>query len=136
MLIRAPHRGAHRGFSQTTQKAPAMLPDTLPPAGSSTRTNGAPPAPLDAAQLAYIVQMQNYMGQRLAALEQLLTQMSINQTNGQQQVLVKDVSMSFWSMVIFMVKWALASIPAIAIVIGAIMAAAMFSANFFSTLLR
>lgn len=113
-----------------------MLPDTLPPADSSTRTNGAPPAPLDAAQLAYIVQMQNYMGRRLAALEQLLTQMSINQTNGQQQVLVKDVSMSFWSMVIFMVKWALASIPAIAIVIAAISAAMIFSANFFSAMLR
>ena len=114
-----------------------MLPDTLPPASQTTRTNGAPPpAAFDAAQLAYIIQMQTYMGQRLAALEQLLTHLALNQTNGQQQVLVKDVSMSFWSMVIFMVKWALASIPAVAILVGAIMAAMIFSANFFSTLLR
>ena len=113
-----------------------MVPDTLPPATQTARANGAPPPALDAAQLAYIVQMQTYMGQRLAALEQLLTHLALNQTNGQQQVLVKDVSMSFWSMVIFMVKWALASIPAVAILVGAIMAAIIFSANFFSTLLR
>ena len=114
-----------------------MVSDTLPPASQTARTNGAPPsAAFDAAQLAYIIQMQTYMGQRLAALEQLLTQMALNQTNGQQQVLVRDVSMSFWSMVIFMVKWALASIPAVAILVGAIMAAMIFSANFFSTLLR
>ncbi len=114
-----------------------MVPDTLPPASQTTRTNGAPPpAAIDAAQLAYIVQMQTYIGQRLAVLEQLLTQISLNQTNGQQQVLVRDVSMSFWSMVIFMVKWSLAAIPAIAILAGAIMATVIFSAGFFSALLR
>jgi len=136
MLIHAPHGGAQQGFSHTSRKAPAMVPDTLPPASQTTRTNGAPPPAIDAAQLAYIVQMQTYMGQRLAALEQLLTQISLNQTNGQQQVLVRDVSMSFWSMVIFMVKWSLAAIPAIAILAGAIMAAVIFSAGFFSALLR
>ena len=113
-----------------------MVPDTLPPATRTTDSNGKPPPALDAAQLAYIVQMQTYMGQRLAALEQLLTQMALNQTNGQQQVLVRDVSMSFWSMVIFMVKWSLAAIPAIVILAGATMAAMIFSAGFFSAMLR
>ena len=32
-----------------------------------------------------------------------------------QNVAVKDVSMSFWSMVGFMVKWSIATIPAIII---------------------
>ena len=34
-----------------------------------------------------------------------------------QEVIVKDIKMSFDSMVIFMVKWALASIPALIILI-------------------
>jgi len=39
-----------------------------------------------------------------------------------QEVVVKDISMSFGSMVAFMVKWALASIPALIIlmILGAI----------------
>ena len=94
-----------------------MVPDSLPPASQTARANGAPPPALDAAQLAYIVQMQTYMGQRLAALEQLLTHLALNQTNGQQQVMVKDVSMSFVAMVVFMVKWALAAAPALGILI-------------------
>ena len=32
-----------------------------------------------------------------------------------QRIVVTDIHMPFWSMVIFMVKWALASIPAIII---------------------
>ena len=32
-----------------------------------------------------------------------------------QRVVVTDIHMPFWSMVVFMVKWALASIPAIII---------------------
>ena len=32
-----------------------------------------------------------------------------------QRVVVTDIHMPFWSMVVFMVKWALASIPAILI---------------------
>ncbi len=32
--------------------------------------------------------------------------------NDQPRVIVTDVQMNFWSMVTFMVKWALASIPA------------------------
>ena len=34
-----------------------------------------------------------------------------------QEVIVKDIKMSFDSMVIFMVKWALASIPALIILV-------------------
>lgn len=29
-----------------------------------------------------------------------------------REVVVKDIKMGFWSMVVFMVKWALAAIPA------------------------
>lgn len=32
-----------------------------------------------------------------------------------QEVIVVDLKMSFWSMVVFMVKWAIASIPALII---------------------
>ena len=39
-----------------------------------------------------------------------------------QYVVVTDIRMRFWSMVIFMVKWVLASIPAI-IILGVIMMA-------------
>ena len=35
-----------------------------------------------------------------------------------QAVVVLDVRMSFWSMVIFMVKWSLAAIPALAILMA------------------
>ncbi len=39
------------------------------------------------------------------------------------EVVVTDISMSFWSMVVFMVKWVIAAIPAflILMVIGAIL---------------
>jgi hypothetical protein len=36
---------------------------------------------------------------------------------GAQPVVVVDVNMGFWSMVVFMVKWALASIPALLILL-------------------
>ena len=41
-----------------------------------------------------------------------------------QEVVVADIHMPFWSMVTFMVKWAIASIPAILIlfVLGVILA--------------
>lgn len=39
-------------------------------------------------------------------------------------VIIKDIQMPFWSMVTFMVKWALAAIPAI-IIIGFIIAVLM-----------
>ena len=46
-----------------------------------------------------------------------------------QEVVVVDIQMRFWSMVGFMVKWAIATIPAliILIVIGAIVIAAVGS---------
>jgi hypothetical protein len=39
----------------------------------------------------------------------------MNDEANTQRVVVTDIHMPFWSMVIFMVKWALASIPAIMI---------------------
>lgn len=41
------------------------------------------------------------------------------------QVRIADIDMAFWSMVVFMVKWAIATIPAVFILIGAIMLAAI-----------
>ena len=34
------------------------------------------------------------------------------ETESNQHVVVTDIRMSFWSMVVFMVKWAVAAIPA------------------------
>ena len=46
-----------------------------------------------------------------------------------QEVVVTDIHMPFWSMVTFMVKWAIAAIPAIIIlfVLGVILAAILGS---------
>ncbi|TLU83512.1 MAG: hypothetical protein FDX30_06780 [Chlorobium sp.] len=47
---------------------------------------------------------------------------------GEQKVVVTDIRMPFWSMVVFMVKWAFASIPAMIVlffVVGIIMAVMM-----------
>jgi hypothetical protein len=41
--------------------------------------------------------------------------MPMNDEANIQRIVVTDIHMPFWSMVIFMVKWALASIPAIII---------------------
>ena len=49
-----------------------------------------------------------------------------------QHVVVEDVRMDFWSMVTFMVKWAVASIPAAAIVV-AIVTLFMFLINALAT---
>jgi len=35
-----------------------------------------------------------------------------NITNGRQEVTITDIKMPFWSMVMFMIKWAIATIPA------------------------
>ena len=44
-----------------------------------------------------------------------------------REIVVTDIKIPFWSMVVLMVKWALAAIPAviILIVIGGVMAAAL-----------
>lgn len=45
-----------------------------------------------------------------------------------QKVIVTDIKMSFWSMVIFMIKWTIASIPAFIILIAlAAMIMALFA---------
>jgi len=47
--------------------------------------------------------------------------------DGTREVVVTDIKIPFWSMVVLMVKWALAAIPAIVIliVIGAVISAAL-----------
>lgn len=39
------------------------------------------------------------------------------ETNEPTRIVVTDIKMPFWSMVIFMVKWAIAAIPALVILI-------------------
>jgi len=41
---------------------------------------------------------------------------SLHGKNSMNEVIIKDIQMPFWSMVIFMVKWAFAAIPAIIII--------------------
>jgi hypothetical protein len=48
-------------------------------------------------------------------------------TEGRREVVVTDVKIPFWSMVVLMVKWAIAAIPAVIIL--------MLIAALFSTLL-
>ena len=50
---------------------------------------------------------------------------SQTQQNNKSEVVVVDIKMPFWSMVVFIVKWVIASIPAfiILIIIGAIFTA-------------
>jgi hypothetical protein len=50
--------------------------------------------------------------------------MDENKTQDEQKVVVTDIHMPFWSMVVFMVKWVFASIPAMiifSVVMGFIM---------------
>lgn len=49
-----------------------------------------------------------------------------------REVVVTDIQMPFNSMVFFMVKWAIASIPAISI----LMIAGLFVSTFFAALMR
>lgn len=52
-------------------------------------------------------------------------EMEENKSRDEQKVVVTDIRMPFWSMVVFMVKWVFASIPAMiifSVVIGLIMA--------------
>ena len=50
----------------------------------------------------------------------------------ENRVVVTDIKMPFWSMVVFMVKWAIAAIPAFMLlgIIGAILAAVLRSMFF------
>lgn len=53
-----------------------------------------------------------------------------------KEVIVTDVSMPFWSMVVFMIKWSFASIPALVImamvwaIVGVFTAGAVGAAGF------
>lgn len=48
--------------------------------------------------------------------------------NDSQNVIITDIKMPFFSMVIFMIKWVFAIIPAV-IIVGAIIAVLIFGAN-------
>ena len=112
MLIHAPHREAQRGFSHTTRKAPAMLLDTLPSALQSSSSNNGATAQVDPNQIAHLLELQTDVERHLAKIERLLIQMEYNQTSGNQQVAVSDVTMNFGDKVIFLVTWAAAAVPA------------------------
>ena len=79
--------------------------DSLPPTASR------PPSP-DSTQVTQLIQIQSRIDQRLARIEADMADILAYQRTGSQQVMVQDVSMNFGSMVFFMVKWAIASIPA------------------------
>jgi hypothetical protein len=49
-----------------------------------------------------------------------------------EEVVVRDIRMSFISMVIFMVKWVLASIPALMILVGLAALAGSLLGGFFA----
>ena len=52
-------------------------------------------------------------------------------SNSIQPVIVTDIEMSFWSMVVFMVKWVIAAIPAMIILAVIGFAAATLLGGFF-----
>lgn len=59
---------------------------------------------------------------------------AVQTLNGSQPVVVVDIQMKFWSMVVFMVKWAFAAIPALIIIALIITALTMFLTGFISGL--
>ena len=90
---------------------------------TETQPSFPPPAanrapPMSAVDFALMMQLHRQIDERIARVERLLEQVVINQTSRAQQVMVNDVSMSFGAMVLFMVKWAIASIPAAIILIA------------------
>ena len=58
---------------------------------------------------------QNNDGQATATPDALATLVARDSKSGSKKVVVTDIKMPFESMVIFMVKWAFASIPAVII---------------------
>ena len=54
-----------------------------------------------------------------------------DENGDRQEVVVTDVKMPFWSMVVFMVKWAIASIPAFVILLLIYGVASSFIASLF-----
>ncbi len=70
------------------------------------------PTTIDPQQFAQFMQGQAQLHQRMTAIESDLKVIATQQRNGEQKVTVRDVSMSFSAMVYFMVKWAIAAIPA------------------------
>lgn len=56
--------------------------------------------------------------------------------NGAQPIVVVDVQMRFWSMVVFMVKWALAAIPALLILMFLMAGVVSLVGVWFATLFK
>lgn len=54
-----------------------------------------------------------------------------SQSTGPWPVTVTDIDMPFWSMVGFMIKWAIASIPAALILFGVVAAVGFFAVVLF-----
>lgn len=50
------------------------------------------------------------------------------------KTIITDVDMPFWSIVLFMVKWAFASIPAIFIIVGILLGIFLLLAVFFGSI--
>jgi len=89
------------------------------------------------ATLQHLLQTQQSTEQRIVLLHQTIMTVASNQAKTEQLVVVRDIKMTFWSMVIFMVKWAVAAVPALIVlwVIGWI-ALISFGAFFAALLMR
>ena len=108
---------------------------------TETQPSFPPPAanrapPMSAVDFALMMQLHRQIDTRIAYLEQALTLVANNQTNSAQKVMVNDVSMSFSAMVWFMVKWAIASIPAAIILIMLVWFVALFFGAMLAALFR
>lgn len=65
-----------------------------------------------------------------SAVSPSLSKKAVQAISGSQPVVVVDIQMKFWSMVVFMVKWAFAAIPALIIIAVIVTLITMFSAGF------
>lgn len=93
------------------------------------------PPPVTVVDFAIMMQLHRQIDARIEHLEQVLMQVANNQTNSAQKVMVNDISMSFSAMVWFMVKWAIASIPATIILTMILIIVGWFVLLFFGAML-
>jgi hypothetical protein len=137
-------RAATQGTLPTSKKVILMTQSINPLGQSYPPSEAIPPAqppngktvlPVDGAEFAQLMQVQARLEKRLYNIETYLYQIVTKQSNEDQPVKVRDISMPFFAMVGFMVKWAIASLPALAILLmlgwfvalaGAIMLATSF----------
>lgn len=69
-----------------------------------------------------------------SAVSPSLSKKAVQAISGSQPVVVVDIQMKFWSMVVFMVKWAFAAIPALIIIAVIVTLITMVSAGFIAGL--